>query len=245
MNKLVFASFLLIPSIAFSSDSLLKRLFSEDRKIHSEAIEEFNQIKEEGNENLIKEILPGLIEALKTGEDRSCNIAAYCLGELGEYAKEAVPIFRNRIISSGGCPNSYRYIHKMGPESRKAVPDFMEVLNKVKGDSILEQYGPGIRILRTLRNMGSYGKEAVPDLLKLINRHNEYVSTEFINTLVYIDPKVGLPILIQYIKDSERGVKWQYWIYLEEFQKENPEAMTPEARRFYEENKNNPPQSLH
>lgn len=175
--------------------ALIEALKDKNLRVRSEASSALARLK----------AVPALIEALEI-EDNQCRFhAAYALGEIGPYAREAVPglieALNDKEFADGGQGAAIG-LGKIGPGAKQAIPDLIKSLN--------ENYAPIRREATTaLGKIGPQTDGVVPKLIECLEDEDSSVRKNAAVALGGIGPDADevLPALIDALKHTDTEVR--------------------------------------
>lgn len=127
--------------------------------------------------------LKSLILDLDSKNEEKQALAAHELGQLGPFAKAAVPGLIKIVKSDSVAARSEAIVAlgNIGPASAAAVPELAKIL---RGHSVILKYNA----LQALRQIGSDSKPAEKQIAALLESNNSYLKVAAARALAAIDP---------------------------------------------------------
>ncbi len=149
------------------------------------------------------EAVADLAQALKDSDAKVRTYAAMALGQLGEWAKEAVPALTAALKDLEVRVEVAEALLWIEPDNATAATALVEVLARSGSN--------GHHAMTVLQMHGAKSKAAVPLLVQALGHREKEVRFMAAQALVYVDPaqKAAVPVLVAVLQDRDLLSRWQ------------------------------------
>ena len=186
----------LVAAVSAQSSDLARRLSSKDSATHNAAYSEMQALPKDSQ----KQLVPDLVQILKSGDREGRGWSAYALGDIGAQAQDAVPALIEALKDAdtwvqGSAAAS---LGKIGSGAKDAVPALMGLLGN-------PNHSVASGAAQALGGIGPDASPAVPALvwqLKSADKFMRFAAAYGLGGIGGLAAKSALPTLIAMLRDE-------------------------------------------